>query len=800
MRPLLFLALCSFAHAQAPTAPVISARGVTNFFTQDPAPGVVAQGALVQIAGLNLGPADGATATAPPWPTRLGGTQVVIGGKAAPLYSVSPGTIVAQVPFDANVGLVDVIVRRNGDSSQPAKVTVAALAPSIRTVKDLGFGAAWGSSDAGSISTSATGLGPTDAKIAAGDVGPADTPAVPKAEISAFVGGLPAKVSATASTKRPGEFDLAISVPPGAKPGDLITLLANRQRANLTVFQPATAPEVLYLPLPDKAPVIANLTDTDVNGRFLLATTARGTDGCSAAIAADFVRSAISLASDCVTSAAAAALPAVVAPNSGTVAALVGPPAGDAQTGISSTVKIFRPAADPLTVTLPAAASTLTATAAGLVAAIPGTPPQIVVIDPTTGETQTPTAGNPTPGGAAPGAAALTVNINGLKNIYANANVGQNRTAVIVGDDPLKPTKALFAIVNAAGDVLSTKDFPTGWLPLLNAVAPTRQAAPGTPTPAVAPPRAPFSFDAATRQFFLLARAADASKDAFLAFSTATADTKVAAFPDGWFAASCTSDIRLLPLYLAGQLALAAARTPAPGYLASCPGNGFAILDFSEDTVTAVPLPDQGGLLRVPSTRADTSLAQMNNYVFGARLDTTRTTTSDAVYVLDGVNASTVLLAMPAGLNGFTDTTLQQIPQLNALLAQTVDKVAGDEGLILFNLDLQTVQNLPVPDGFTTVTALEDNGAVCCLATRRLLARAQKAGGAALVIYDLLTNELAVAPNPDGVTSFGPPPGGGVNAAANAARVISSNARANTAYAVAYNGTRQVGIIVVRIP
>jgi len=808
MRPLLVLALCSLAHAQAPTAPVISARGVTNFFTQEPAPGIVAQGALVQIAGLNLGPAAGATADTTPWPTRLGGAQVVIGGKPAPIYSVSPGLIVAQVPLDANLGLVDVIVRRNGDTSQPAKVTVAALAPSLRTAKDLGFGAAWGSSDSGTISTSATGLGPTDAKIAAGDVGPSDTPAVPKADISAFVGGMPAKVSATASTKRPGEFDVTISVPPGAKPGDLITLLANRQRANTPVYQPAAAPEVLYLPLPDKAPAIANLTDTDVNGRFLLATTARGSDGCSAAIAADFVRSAISLASDCVTSAAVAALPAVVALNSDTVAALVGPPAGDAQTGISSTVKIFRPAADPLTVTLPAAASTLTATAAGLAAGIPGTPPQVILIDPATGDTQTPTTANPAPGGGgagggAAGAATPTVNINGLKNVYATANVGQNRTAVVVGDDPLKPTKALFAIVNAAGDVLGTKDFPAGWLPLLNAVAPTRQAAPGTPTPAVAPPRAPATFDATTRKFFLLVRATDSSKDAFLSIPTGTGDIAVDAFPDGWFAASCTADIRLLPLDLAGQLALATARTPAPEYLASCPGNGFAILDFSDDTVTAVPLPDQGGLLRVPSTRNDTSLAQMNNYVFGARLDTTRNGTSDAVYVLDGVNASAVLLAMPAGLNGFTDSTLQQIPQLNALLAQTIDKTAGDEGLILFNLDLQTVQSLAVPDGFTTVAALEDNGAVCCLATRKLLARATKQGGASLVVYDLQTNELAVASNPDGVTSFGPPPGGGANAganAANAARVISSNARANTAYAVAYTGNRQVGIMVVRIP
>jgi uncharacterized protein (TIGR03437 family) len=162
MRPLFFLALCSFAHAQAPTAPVISARGVTNFFTQEPAPGIVAQGGLVQIAGLNLGPVEGATAPATPWPTRLSGTAVVIGGKAAPIYSVAPGLIVAQVPLDSNLGLVDVIVRRNGDSSQPAKVTVSALAPSLRTVKDLGFGAAWGSSDSGtSRSPPATSARPT---------------------------------------------------------------------------------------------------------------------------------------------------------------------------------------------------------------------------------------------------------------------------------------------------------------------------------------------------------------------------------------------------------------------------------------------------------------------------------------------------------------------------------------------------------------------------------------------------------------------------------------------------------------
>src|ERR1043165_1034361 len=92
------IALVALLQAQAPTAPVISARGVTNFFTQEPAPGTVAQGGLVQITGLNLGPPEGATASGTPWPTRLGDVQVMLGGRPAPLYSVSPGTIIAQVP------------------------------------------------------------------------------------------------------------------------------------------------------------------------------------------------------------------------------------------------------------------------------------------------------------------------------------------------------------------------------------------------------------------------------------------------------------------------------------------------------------------------------------------------------------------------------------------------------------------------------------------------------------------------------------------------------------------------------
>jgi uncharacterized protein (TIGR03437 family) len=787
-----------FLAAQTPTAPVISARGVTNFFTQEPAPGTVGLGSLVQIVGLNLGPPEGLTTTEIPWPTRLGNVQVVIGGKAAPIYSISPGTVIAQVPVDANLGLVDVIVRRGGVSSAPAKVTVSVMAPAVRTADDSGTGLPWGKVTAQSIVTTATGLGPTDPKIASGDVGPSDKPAVPTTDISAYVGGLRAAVTATASTKRPGEFDIGITVPAGARPGDLVTLFAGRQAANVTIFQPATAAEVLFLPLPDKSPAITAISDTGVNGAYLLATGARDTDGCYPALGVNLRARTIAAISDCLTSVNPNVQPLAIPADSDTIAALIGPPAGDATTGISSTVQIFSAAADPVRVTLPSAAATLTAAANSFVATLPGKPAQIATIDPETGVFQTST---PAPGtGAGAGLVAIPqVDINGLTHVYASANLGNNRIAVIAGDDPFTPSKAAYAIINNAGAVSFSKDFPAGWLPLLNAAAPVRAGQ----TAAAPPPTEPAAFDAASRTFFALVRATDASKDAFLAFPITNADPKVVAFPDGWFAASCTADIRLLPLNLVSQLALVGSRVAETAYKATCAGTAFLTLDFASGGMQAIPLGDQGQI-RVPAVRTDASLALLNDYVYAVKLDSTRPAASDTVYVLDGVNASAATLPLPNGVTAFTIASLQPIPENNSLLVQAIDKLAGDQGFVLFNLDAQTAANLPLPDGFASVTNLDDGTTVCCFATRKLIARAVKAGGSAAVIYDLVTGDVNVVANPDGVTSIGPPAGagggGGSVPAAAAARVVLANAMANTIAAVAYTNNRQVGIMVIRIP
>jgi uncharacterized protein (TIGR03437 family) len=783
--PLVLLIGLAAAQAQPPANPIVDVRGVINFFTQQPAPSLVAPGSLVRISGLNLGPATAITATGAPWPATLGDVGVTIDGKPAPLFSVASDTILAEVPSGMSNGLVDVVVIRASGKSAPARVNVAPIAPAVRTAKDAGFGAPRGTVTAQSISMLVNGLGPANPPIASGDAGPTDTPAVPVAALTAYLGGIPAKVKATASTTVPGQFDVTIAVPTGARAGDIITLLANRQLANFTVFNPIAAPRVEFVPLPSDAPPIANLISSGLNGNFLLASGARDSDGCYAAAALDLAAKTFTALPDCFTSTAAGVAPLTAPTASDTIAGLIGPPTGDAKTGISTAAKIFSADGDPIAVTLPSPAASLTATSTGFTATLPGPPALVATIDASTGKVTT------APVSAAPGAGAAgaTLNIDGLSSILASTALGQGRAAVIVADDPTKPTKVEFAIVDSTGAAQLTRPFPAGWSPLLTAVAPVRAGQ----TAAPAPPHASVVLDAAGRLYYVLARAADSSQDAFVGFALADQDPAIVVFPKGWFATSCTSDVRLFNINLAHQIALAASQVAESAYKAACPGSGFLILDLAKSTVTAAALPDQGQL-RVPSTRTDLSMAMLNDYVYAARLDPTRTTISDTIYVLDGGNGGVFELALPSGVDGFTDSSLQQIAAIDSLLVQTINKTAGDQGFVLFDLDRQNVSNLPVPDGFDTLAFLNDGANACCLNTRNLVARALAAGQSAIVVYDLVTGDLNIVANPSGVTSVGSPQANAPNP------LVAANSRANTVYGVAYRGNRQAGIIVIRLP
>ena len=193
----------------------------------------------------------------------------MINGLAAPLFSASANKIVAQVPWDAAIGLAEVIVRRSGVDSRPARFTISAIGPVVRTAD--GYGPVSGNISGQSLTISASGLGLVDSSINSGDAGPADTPAKPTANIQAFIGGIRTNVSAALSRTQPGVFDVVIDVPAGARPGDLVNLVVGNRAANRTVFQPISAPDIQFVPAPDGAADIRELTELALQGSGLAA-------------------------------------------------------------------------------------------------------------------------------------------------------------------------------------------------------------------------------------------------------------------------------------------------------------------------------------------------------------------------------------------------------------------------------------------------------------------------------------------------------------------------------------------------
>ncbi len=105
---------------------VITAASVPTITTAAP-------GELVSIYGANFASASGALqgfdmAVAP---TTLNGVSATVAGQAAPIISVSPTLVVAQVPFETVAGTQPLIVNSNGTAGASFDLKVAAAAPAI---------------------------------------------------------------------------------------------------------------------------------------------------------------------------------------------------------------------------------------------------------------------------------------------------------------------------------------------------------------------------------------------------------------------------------------------------------------------------------------------------------------------------------------------------------------------------------------------------------------------------------------------------------------------------------------------
>ncbi len=124
----LTVALSGEGPEQTTGTPVINPGGIVDGASFRP---VLAPGGIASLFGSSLTGLLAAAADVP-LPTELAGTQVEANGIPCPLFFISPQQINFQLPFEVATGeRADLVVIRDGVSSEPESVEVAQFAPGI---------------------------------------------------------------------------------------------------------------------------------------------------------------------------------------------------------------------------------------------------------------------------------------------------------------------------------------------------------------------------------------------------------------------------------------------------------------------------------------------------------------------------------------------------------------------------------------------------------------------------------------------------------------------------------------------
>lgn len=816
---------------QVPTAPVLTPRGIVNAYSQQPAPSTVAPGGILYIQGLNLALAAGWKAEGLPLPTRFGqpATEVRINNRPAPIFEASPSRIVVQVPYETPNGLATVIVQRGEQQSRAARVQVNAVAPSLLSLNGLGFGIAANLNTANSskLTLRATSLGLLTPAIANGSVAAEDSAAQPRQQLHALVGGLPAALTSRASTQVPGEFEIEVSLPEGASPGDPVLLLEGNSNSNVLVLEgPKKPAQMLYLALPNGVTDIRSLRSSDTRGSFVVANGARTAEGCYPSYVFDLAAGKVQNVEGCLTAAARQALtPFINGQNGPTFASFEGPFAGNVAgqpaAAVSDRVRLFHPASEQsIQAKLPEAATAIGNGEAGdFTALLPGEagqPAKVLRIDSATGAIEeAPIGAGGTGVGGAGGVGAGGVGGNllqrftsidlgdGINKVLSQPTALANQILIVAGNDLDAPSKARLAVLNAQGELSAQRSFPEGSLPLTAPAAPAAVLPPGLVPPGAAgtPLRfpTPIFADGTTRNTYVPARNAQ-GKHAFVFFPP-TGDSRTLDLPEGWSFTSCSANLPVFVINLANQIAMSVSKNEDREFKNPCLGDGFLTMDLTTRQLRAVALPGAGQL------NLSAGALDINDFLVGSNTDPARRNTSDTLYVLDGVNASAFRFDLPAGVNNFSGLNPQ--PALNLVVAQANNRVAGDAGIVLFDLERSEARLLPTPDGFVSTQFLGIFPSVRKLAARGILANN---AGAQILIYDLDNGDLQILPNPGAAAWFGTPvqaaagpgqPGGGAGQPGGQALPnlpIRANLKALSVDGMIYDeARRQRGIAVVRV-
>lgn len=225
--------------------PLISSGGVVNLASYA---ATLSPGSLVSIFGSNLSTASGG-ATSVPLPTSVAGTSVLVNGRSAPLFYVSPTQINLQLPYETAVGAASVVVQSSGTASNPSSVTVSATSPGL-----LGYGnnrlvavnqdgsingADTGEAVGRSVVIYGVGLGAVDNAVATGAAASGAPLSRPRAATSLSIGGRAAtiafigltpgsvgllQINATIPSLAPGNYPVILTVGGVASNAPLLTV------------------------------------------------------------------------------------------------------------------------------------------------------------------------------------------------------------------------------------------------------------------------------------------------------------------------------------------------------------------------------------------------------------------------------------------------------------------------------------------------------------------------------------------------------------------------------------------------
>jgi uncharacterized protein (TIGR03437 family) len=226
--------------------PVVFSGGAVDSANYAVAP--LAAGDRISIFGSNLatGPAENDTS---PYPTTLGGAQVLLGGEALPLQVVASGLINAIVPYDLPVGVPQQLIVQQGVNAMPETVVLAAAQPAVFTQNQSGQGPGVvvvlkpdgtfflntpsnPASAGDSLVIYCTGLGTVAPPVAAGTAAPLTTVSKTVNPVTVTVGGVAAQVEfAGLAPEFVGAYQVNVAVPTGIAPGANVPLVLSQAGA-----------------------------------------------------------------------------------------------------------------------------------------------------------------------------------------------------------------------------------------------------------------------------------------------------------------------------------------------------------------------------------------------------------------------------------------------------------------------------------------------------------------------------------------------------------------------------------------